>query len=70
MLFIMNILKKVFHNRNGFHKTRIGWLSSQCWAETRLTQAFEDAPDIPPFSREDTCLEHIWVISGTDLGYL
>ena len=30
----------------------VGWL--QCWADTYVTLAFEDAQVIPPFPREET----------------
>jgi hypothetical protein len=30
----------------------VGWL--QCWADTNITLAFEDAQVIPPFYREET----------------
>ena len=49
-----------------------GWLVdwSQRWADTNGTLAFEDAHVILPFSREETYLGHIWVISGTYLGHI
>ena len=46
----------------------VGWW--QTYADTNVTLAFEDAQLIPPLSRKEINLGHIWDIFWTYLGHI